>query len=84
MIKPIKTPQLERIGRIRNLAKFIIEDNNGKATISDIYRFVYKNWGFRFRKATVDGYIKALLSTGLFALNDDHVIYTKKKEKEEV
>jgi len=77
-------PDEERDNRIRAIYKFIVEVNNGKATISDIYSFVYRNWGFRFRKATVDGYIKALLSTGLFALNDDHIIYTKKKEKEEV
>jgi hypothetical protein len=76
-------PEEARENRVRALYRFIVEFKDGKASITEVYQFAYRNWGYRLRKATIDDYIRVLLYSGDFKMNNDHIIYTKGKRKEE-
>jgi hypothetical protein len=76
-------PEEARENRIRALSRFIIEFQNGKCPIREVYRFACRNWGYRFRKATIDDYIRILLMSGEFTINDEHIVYIGKAKKSE-
>jgi hypothetical protein len=76
-------PDEARENRVRALFRFIVEYKNGNASLAEVYQFAFRSWGYRLRKATIDDYVRVLLYSGDFKINNDHIIYKKEKRKEE-
>lgn len=76
-------PEEIRAARIKALYDFIVKECKGKASIPDIYRFAYQNWGYTLRRITVDEYINVLLWSGDFIVNAGQIVYRGRGKSEE-